>query len=100
MGGVVAAEVAEEVVELSEQRQIQHVRYGMHLLHRVSPSLQVQIAFYVFADFVNVPFFCADDLHERREFIGRLSLLVRPRLWCPGFSGAALAREFMRDVFW
>ena len=26
--------------------------------------------------------------------------MVRPRLWCPGFSGAALAREFMRDVFW
>ena len=30
-----------------EQRQIQHVRYGMHLLRRVSPSLQVQVAYYV-----------------------------------------------------
>mmetsp|Transcript_50477 Transcript_50477/g.113418 ORF Transcript_50477/g.113418 Transcript_50477/m.113418 type:complete len:288 (-) Transcript_50477:282-1145(-) len=25
---------------------------------------------------------------------------IRPRLWCPGFSGAALAMELMRDLFW
>lgn len=25
---------------------------------------------------------------------------IRPQLWCPGFSGAALAIELLRDVFW
>lgn len=25
---------------------------------------------------------------------------IRPMLWCPGFSGAALAMEILRDVFW
>ena len=25
---------------------------------------------------------------------------IRPQLWCPGFSGAAFAREMLRNVFW
>ena len=25
---------------------------------------------------------------------------IRPQLWCPGFSGSALAMELLRNVFW
>ena len=25
---------------------------------------------------------------------------IRPQLWCPGFSGSALAMELLRDIFW
>ena len=26
--------------------------------------------------------------------------MVRPMLWCPGFSGRRMAAEIMRDIFW
>ena len=26
--------------------------------------------------------------------------MIKPMLWCPGFSGARMAMELMRDMFW
>ena len=30
----------------------------------------------------------------------RVFAMIRPQLWCPGFSGARMAAEVMRDIFW
>ena len=26
--------------------------------------------------------------------------MIKPMIWCPGFSGARMAAELMRDMFW
>jgi hypothetical protein len=79
-------------------------RSGTNLLKKISPSLQTRLAYYVFEDFLRVPFLCCKcsfedpalsaphhtsfpfagaDKDERRHFLNKLSAHVRNSLYCP-----------------